>query len=256
MVNTVTKDLEYRQMLRFSRHIMLPEIEIEGQERLLNSHAVVVGLGGLGSAAAQYLAASGIGKLTLIDGDIVETTNLQRQVLHTECRVGQNKANSAKEALSAINSDLEIETLEIMADDELLKEFPSTPSVILDCSDNLATRNRLNSFCYQNHIPLVCGAAIRFEGQLSIFTMEENTPCYGCLSHLFEEPELSCSESGVFSPLVGIVGAMQACEAIKICAGIGKSKVGQLMTIDTLTMEINTFTLPKQHNCSVCGNKY
>lgn len=250
----MAKEIEYSQMLRFSRHIMLPEIELEGQERLLNAHAVVVGLGGLGCAAAQYLAASGVGRLTLVDGDVVEATNLQRQVLHTEARLGQSKAHSAKVALAAINSDLEIKALETMADEQLLADTASNATVVLDCTDNLATRNLLNHFCYQEHIPLVCGAAIRFEGQLSVFTMEDGTPCYGCLSQLFKEPELSCSESGVFSPLVGIIGAMQAGEAIKICTGAGKLKPGQLMTIDTLSMETHSFTLPKQPTCAVCGN--
>lgn len=250
----MAKEIEYSQMLRFSRHIMLPEIELEGQERLLNAHAVVVGLGGLGCAAAQYLAASGVGRLTLVDGDVVEATNLQRQVLHTEARLGQSKAHSAKVALAAINSDLEIKAIDIMADEQLLADIASSATVILDCTDNLATRNLLNYFCYQEKIPLVCGAAIRFEGQLIVFTMEDGTSCYGCLSQLFKEPELSCSESGVFSPLVGIIGAMQAGEAIKICAGVGKLKPGQLMTIDTLSMETHSFTLPKQPTCAVCGN--
>ncbi len=253
MVNVI-KEMEYSQMLRFSRHIMLPEIELEGQERLINSHIVVVGLGGLGCAAAQYLTASGIGRLTLFDGDIVENTNLQRQVLHTEARIGTNKARSAKESLESINSHTEIQAFEIMADEKLLDELASTASVVVDCTDNLEARNLINQFCVRKKIPLVCGAGIRFEGHLIVFTMEDDTPCYGCLSNLFNSPQLSCSESGVFSPIVGIIGAMQASEAIKICTGAGTVKTGQLMTLDALKMETNSFMLPKQPNCSVCGN--
>ncbi|HEX2530028.1 MAG TPA: HesA/MoeB/ThiF family protein, partial [Burkholderiaceae bacterium] len=211
------------QLLRYSRHILLDEIGIEGQERFLASHALIIGAGGLGSPAAYYLASAGIGKITLVDHDAVDLTNLQRQILHNTDRIGQPKALSGKLTLSGINPEIDIVALTERADGERLAELVRGATVVLDCSDNFATRHAVNRACVANRVPLVSGAAIQFDGQISVFDpRRDDAPCYACLfppEQPFEEAR--CATMGVFAPLVGIIGAMQAAEALKLVAGIG-----------------------------------
>lgn len=242
------------QLLRYSRHILLDEIGIEGQERFLQAHALVIGAGGLGSPAAMYLAASGIGKLTLVDDDDVDLTNLQRQVMHTTARIGQPKVASGREALLAINPDIEILALRERAGPEQLMELASSADVVLDCSDNFATRHAVNRACVAAGVPLVSGAVIRFDGQLSVFDPRgPDAPCYACL---FPEDsnyeDVACSTMGVFAPLVGVVGAMQAAEALKLVAQIGQPLTGRLMLLEGRAMEWTTIGVSRNPACPVC----
>ncbi|RUO76083.1 HesA/MoeB/ThiF family protein [Idiomarina seosinensis] len=246
------KTLNHEQMLRYNRHIVLPAIDLEGQEKLLNSHAVVVGAGGLGCAALPYLAASGVGKLTIFDHDQVELSNLQRQPLYGEQNVGQPKAVAAMERLKQLNSGLHVSCYTEKADTSSLHRLASSATLVIDCSDNLTTRNQLNQFCYQHKIPLISGAAIRFEGQVMAFSMQHNSPCYQCLSLLFGEQALSCAESGVASPLVGIIGAMQALEAIKLLSGAGTPLFNTMLMYDGLAAEWQRFNIAKHPRCPVC----
>lgn len=243
------------QLLRYSRHILLDEIGIEGQERLLAAHALVIGAGGLGSPAAMYLASSGIGKLTLVDDDEVDLTNLQRQVMHTTARVGQPKVASGREALLAINPEIEVAALRERAGPERLMELARTADVVLDCSDNFATRHAVNRACVAAGKPLVSGAVIRFDGQLSVFDpRREGAPCYACL---FPEDgayqDAACSTMGVFAPLVGVVGAMQAAEAMKLVAGIGQPLAGRLLLLEGRAMEWTAIGVSRNPACPVCS---
>lgn len=245
------------QLLRYSRHILLDEIGIDGQQRLLDAHAVIVGAGGLGSPAALYLAASGIGRITLIDDDEVDLTNLQRQILHTTAHIGVAKTVSAQRALHQINPDVGIVTITERADTVRLAELVQDASVVLDCTDNFDTRHALNRACVTDRVPLVSGAAIRFDGQISVFDPRDaESPCYACLfppEQLFEE--VSCASMGVFAPLVGIIGSMQAAEALKIVIGISPSLVGRLMLLDVRSMEWSTIQVRRDPGCSVCGKR-
>ena len=222
------------QLLRYSRHILLDALGIEGQERILATHALIVGAGGLGSPAALYLASAGIGKITLVDDDSVDFTNLQRQILHTQARVGMAKAESGKQALQAINPEIDI---------------------VLDCTDNFATRHAINRACVHHRKPLVSGAAIRFDGQISVYDMRHgDAPCYHCLFPEGDDvEEVRCAVMGVFAPLTGIVGTMQAAEALKLAAGIGESLSGRLLLLDALEMEWRTVRFKKDAGCAVCG---
>jgi len=245
--------LTTEQAMRYNRQIVLPNFDLDKQEILLNAKMLIVGVGGLGCAAAQYLVAAGVGEITLIDDDKVEKTNLQRQILHGEADVGINKCLSAKASLEQLNSDIKIQVIQKrLALDDYLKLLESF-DLVLDCTDNLASRNILNQACYQVKIPLVSGAAIRMEGQLMSIVPQENTACYACISANFGEQNLSCVESGIMSPVVGIIGAMQALEAIKIVCDYGQSSVNKLMMFDGMTATWQTFTVPKKINCSVCG---
>lgn len=246
------KTLTHEQMLRYNRHIVLPAIDIEGQERLLNSHAVVVGAGGLGCAALPYLATSGVGKLTVFDDDLVELSNLQRQPLYGEQDLGRPKALAATERLKQLNSELTLHCCAEKADYHSLLRAAPRATVLIDCSDNLNTRNQLNQFCYQQKIPLVSGAAIRFEGQIMVFPMQENSACYQCLSLLFGEQTLSCAESGIASPMVGIIGAMQALETIKVISAAGSPLFNTMLMYDGLAAEWQRFKLSKHPRCPVC----
>jgi molybdopterin/thiamine biosynthesis adenylyltransferase len=243
------------QLLRYSRHILLDEIGIEGQERFLQAHALIIGAGGLGSPAACYLASAGVGKITLVDGDTVDLTNLQRQILHITKRVGRLKAESGKEALAQLNPEVEVVALTERADAERLRELVKTATVVLDCSDNFATRHAVNRACVENRAPLVSGAAIRFDGQIAVFDTRENeTPCYACLfppEQRFEE--VQCATMGVFAPLVGIIGAMQAAEALKLVAGVGETLAGRLLLLDAKTMEWSCMKVARNPSCSVCS---
>jgi molybdopterin/thiamine biosynthesis adenylyltransferase len=244
------------QLLRYSRHILLDEIGIEGQESLLAAHALVIGAGGLGSPAAYYLASAGIGRITLVDDDTVDLTNLQRQILHTTERIGQPKAQSGRQTLMQINPEIEVIALSERVRDERLAELVQQASVVLDCSDNFATRHAVNRACVAHKVPLVSGAAIRFDGQISVFdTRHENTPCYACLfppDQQFEE--VQCSTMGVFAPLVGIIGTMQAAETLKLVAGIGESLAGRLLLLDARNMEWTSIKVTRNPECLVCAH--
>lgn len=243
------------QLLRYSRHILLDEIGIEGQEKLLAAHALVIGAGGLGSPAAYYLASAGIGKITLVDNDTVDLTNLQRQILHTTERVGQSKAQSGKQTLERINPDIEIVALTERAESDRLAELVAQANVVLDCSDNFATRHAVNRACVEHKVPLVSGAAIRFDGQISVFdSRRQDTPCYACLFPPDQEfEEVLCSTMGVFAPLVGIIGSMQAAEALKVIADIGDSLAGRLLLLDARHMEWTSIRVARNATCPVCG---
>jgi molybdopterin-synthase adenylyltransferase len=243
------------QLLRYSRHILLDEIGIEGQQRLLAAHALVIGAGGLGSPAAFYLASAGIGKITLVDNDTVDLTNLQRQILHGSDRIGQPKAESGKRTLAQLNPEVEVVALAERASGARLAELVAAASVVLDCSDNFATRHAVNRACVEHKVPLVSGAAIRFDGQISVFDPRHaESPCYACLfpeDQQFEE--VACSTMGVFAPLVGIIGAMQAAEALKLVAGIGDSLAGRLLLLDARSMEWSSIRIGRSSDCAVCG---
>jgi molybdopterin-synthase adenylyltransferase len=243
------------QLLRYSRHILLDEIGIEGQEALLASHALVIGAGGLGSPAAYYLASAGVGKITLVDNDIVDLTNLQRQILHTTERIGQPKAESGRRTLLQINPEVSVVALPERVEGERLHALVRDASVVLDCSDNFATRHAVNSACVAHRVPLVSGAAIRFDGQISVFDVRRaDAPCYACLFPPDQEfEEVLCSTMGVFAPLVGVIGTMQAAEALKIVAGIGESLAGRLLLLDARSMEWTSIKIGRNAACTVCG---
>lgn len=244
------------QLLRYSRHILLDEIGIEGQDKLLAAHALIIGAGGLGSPAAYYLASAGVGKITLVDNDTVDLTNLQRQILHTSERVGQPKAQSGKQTLAQINPEIDVVALTERVAGERLSALVQSAGVVLDCSDNFATRHAVNRACVEHKVPLVSGAAIRFDGQISVFDPRHgNAPCYACLfppDQQFEE--VQCATMGVFAPLVGIIGAMQAAEALKLVAGIGESLAGRLLLLDARTMEWTAIKVGRNTGCAVCGH--
>ncbi|TDR32362.1 HesA/MoeB/ThiF family protein [Hydromonas duriensis] len=242
------------QLLRYARHIQLADIDILGQERILASHVLIVGAGGLGSPAALYLAASGVGHLTLIDDDVVELSNLQRQIIHTTDSLGLTKVASAQAQLQSINPDVGVNARAQRADADTLNPLLPHISVVLDCSDNFETRQMINRLCVQHRVPLVSGAAIRFEGQISVFdSRDDDSPCYACLfppeSNFNNEP---CATLGVFAPLVGIIGAMQAAEALKIIVQMKQPLVGQLLTLDARLMEWQRLSLQRNPYCPVC----
>ena len=243
------------QLLRYSRHILLNELGVDGQQRIMQGRALVIGVGGLGSPATLYLATAGIGHLTLVDHDVVDLTNLQRQIAHTEARVGQPKVESAKHTLLAINSQLKIEALNERADAQRLDALVADADVVLDCSDNFATRQSLNAACVKHGVPLVSGAAIRFDGQLAVYDPRHtDSPCYACVfppETVFEET--LCATMGVFAPLVGIIGSMQAAEALKLLSGAGEPAVGRLLMLDGRNMTWTDIRLPRNPLCPVCG---
>ena len=243
------------QLLRYSRHILLPQIAYEGQEVLTQSHALIVGAGGLGSPAALYMAAGGVGTLTVCDFDVVDLTNLQRQIIHTTQSVGINKAVSAKQTLQGINPDVVVNTVEEKSTEAAMAKLIKEADVVLDCSDNFATRYALNRLCFEHQKPLVSGAAIGFEGQVTVYDFRHpNSPCYHCLfPDDGSEAEMRCSENGVFSPLVGMIGTTQAAEAMKLLMNIGNSLQGRLMLLDALNMEWRTIKLFKDPACKVCA---
>ncbi len=243
------------QLLRYSRHILTDEIGIEGQQKLLASHALVIGAGGLGSPVALYLASAGVGKITLADNDTVDLTNLQRQILHSTDNVGIPKVESGKQTLARINPDIDVVALQERLAGERLLELVAAADVVLDCSDNFATRHAVNQACVQKRKPLVSGAAIRFDGQISVFdARSERSPCYACLFPPEQEfEEVQCSTMGVFAPLVGIIGAMQAAEALKLLAGVGESLAGRLLLLEARGMEWTSIGIARNAACSVCG---
>ena len=244
------------QLLRYSRHILLNDLGIEGQSRILNSHAVIVGAGGLGSPAAFYLASAGIGKLTLVDDDTVDFTNLQRQILHTQARVGMTKVESGKQALEAINPEINVVPLKTRLAGEALEQLIASADVVLDCSDNFATRHAINRACVLHKKPLVSGAAIRFDGQISVYDLSNpESPCYHCLFPEGEDiEEVRYAVMGVFAPLTGIIGTMQAAEALKVVSGIGETLTGRLLLLDSLSMEWRSIRFKRDSACAVCGS--
>jgi adenylyltransferase/sulfurtransferase len=242
------------QLLRYSRHILLNEIGVEGQERLRAAHMLVIGAGGLGSPAAYYLASAGVGTLTLVDGDAVDLTNLQRQILHTTGRIGMPKAESARIALEAINPEVRVETVAQRVDELALDRLVADATVVLDCSDNFATRHALNRTCVRHRRPLVSGAAIRFDGQVASFDVRAaESPCYACLFPPGDGEDELCSTMGVFAPVTGIVGTVQAAEALKLAAGAGTSLVGRLLMLDALSMQWHSVRVPRDPDCPVCA---
>ncbi len=243
------------QLLRYSRHILLPEIGIEGQQKLLDTKALIIGAGGLGSPVALFLAASGIGTITLCDDDTVDLTNLQRQIAHRTSSVGTAKVASARATLSDVNPEVKVIALQERADEARLTQLVSEADVVMDCSDNFPTRYALNRACFKLQKPLVSGAATRFDGQVSVFDFRrEDTPCYQCLyPEQLESEETRCAVMGVFAPLVGIIGSLQAAEALKVMTGINSTLCGRLLTINALNMELRTLRLARDPSCSVCS---
>lgn len=245
------------QLLRYSRHILLDEVGIEGQQAMLDAHVLIIGAGGLGSPAALYLAASGVGRITLVDHDRVDLTNLQRQIAHTTARVGQPKVDSAAQALHAINPEVQVRCVAARADAALLDELVSQATVVLDCCDNYRTRHNVNAACVQHQVPLVAGAIIRFDGQITVFDpRSETSPCYACLFSPEESfEEVQCSTMGVFAPLVGIIGCIQAAEALKLIGHIGDSLAGKLLMLDGKSMEWSRMRTSRNPECPICCNK-
>ena len=243
------------QLLRYSRHILLDEVGIEAQQRFLDAHALIVGAGGLGSPVAMYLAAAGVGRLTLVDEDTVDLTNLQRQIAHTTQAVGEPKVESARTTLTRLNPQTEIRTVSQRADAALLDTLVAEATVVLDCTDNFVTRHAINRACVAHRVPLVSGSALRFDGQISTFDARHpESPCYACIfppDDAFEE--VACSTMGVLAPVVGIIGSMQAAEALKVIGEFGQPLVGRLLMLDALTMRWDSFEAHRQAECPVCG---
>ncbi|MCD8512193.1 MAG: molybdopterin-synthase adenylyltransferase MoeB [Nitrincola sp.] len=246
--------LDDQQLLRYSRHIMLPDIDIEGQQRLLHSRVLILGLGGLGSPASLYLASAGVGELWLVDDDRVDLSNLQRQIAHTQGRVGQSKVASAAAAIEQINSEVRLRLIDQRVTGNELRDLVKAVDLVLDCSDNFSTRFALNKACFESGVPLVSGAAIRFDGQVSVFDpRQKDSPCYQCLYPEGDDAALTCAESGVLAPLVGVIGSIQAMEAIKLLTGAGKSLAGRLLLLDGRRMEWREMRLSKDPECLVCA---
>jgi molybdopterin/thiamine biosynthesis adenylyltransferase len=242
------------QLLRYSRQIMLPQVDIAGQEKLLASRTFIIGAGGLGSPAAMYLAAAGIGHLAIADHDVVDLSNLQRQLLHRSCDIGREKAASARDTLLSINPDVRVTALPLSLQGEALEEQVRLADIVLDCSDNFATRFSVNAACVRQRTPLVSGAAIRMQGQLAVFdSRKQNSPCYSCLYREGEQEDQTCAENGVLSPLVGIIGSLQALEAIKVILALGNSLAGRLVIFDGLQHDWRNLTLSRDPACPVCS---
>jgi molybdopterin/thiamine biosynthesis adenylyltransferase len=243
------------QLLRYSRHILLDEWGVEGQERVSQSHALIVGAGGLGSPTALYLASAGVGHITLIDHDVVDVSNLQRQIAHTQDRVGQLKVESLKKAMTQINPEVQVECIAQRADSVLLNQHVAMADVVLDCTDNFETRHAINLACVQHNKPLVSGSALRMDGQVAVYDIRQNhAPCYACVfppTQQFEETR--CATMGVLAPLVGIIGSLQATEALKILSGMRASAVGQLILFNAKFMEWQTLQTHRHAHCPVCS---
>ena len=250
-------NLDDAALLRYSRHILLPEIGIEGQACLQRARALIIGAGGLGSPAALYLALSGVGTLAIADGDTVDLTNLQRQILHTQDAVGRRKVDSAQTTLLRYNPGVVVQPVPIQLAGEDLERQVEQSDIVLDCCDNFATRHAINQACVRYRKPLVSGSAIRFDGQITVFDVREaRSPCYHCLFPEGEDVEsLRCAVMGVFAPLTGIIGAMQAAEALKCLTGAGTPLIGRLQLLDGLTMQWRSIGIPRDPHCSVCSRE-
>ena len=244
------------QLLRYSRHLLLNEVGVEGQEKILQSHVLVIGAGGLGSPVVLYLATAGVGRITLVDNDVVDVTNLQRQIAHNMADVGDFKANSAMKKIADINADVQVIPVLQRADTVLLDRLVEQANVVIDCCDNFATRHAINAACVQHHKPLVSGAAIRFDGQITVFdSRSDASPCYACIFPPDASlEETRCATMGVFAPLVGIIGSMQAAEALKLICGVGSSLTGRLQMLDGRDMTWNEVRFKRDATCSVCGH--
>lgn len=249
--------LSDQELLRYSRQILLAQVDIDGQLKLKGSRALIVGLGGLGSPVALYLAAAGVGELHLADFDTVDLTNLQRQVMHDTLSIGMTKVDSARARLQAINPEIALVAHRTALDEDSLAEAVRAVDLVLDCSDNFGTREAVNRACVAAGKPLVSGAAIRLEGQLSVFDPRQpHSPCYHCLYGHGSEAELTCSEAGVIGPLVGLVGSLQALEALKVLAGFGEPLIGRLLLIDALGSRFRELRVKRDPGCAVCGDRH
>ena len=246
-----------QQLLRYARHVMLDEIGIEGQQRLLDAHALVIGAGGLGSPVMLYLGTAGVGRITVMDHDSVDLTNLQRQIAHNQSRLGLPKAESACASVAAINPDVQLRAVVARADETLLNVWVPQASVVIDCTDNFCTRHLINAACVRHGVPLVSGAAIGWDAQIAVYdTRDAANPCYACLfPPEATTEEVACATMGVFAPLVGIVGSTQAAEALKLLAQTGKSLAGQLLMLDARNMQWDRISLGRQAGCSVCAQR-
>ena len=242
------------QLLRYSRQILLPKIDIDGQQKLIDSHVLIIGVGGLGSPVAMYLAAAGVGELTLVDDDKVDLSNLQRQIVHSTDRIGSSKVESAKQTLKQLNPDCNVTTIDSRLSETALLNLVKDVTVIVDCCDNFDTRFMLNRVGFNSKTPLVSGAAIRWEGQLSTYTYQKDTPCYRCLYEEDSFNDQTCSQNGVAAPLVGIIGAMQAMETIKVICDSGETITGKLMLFDALEMSWRNIKFKPRSQCPVCAN--
>ena len=244
------------QLLRYSRHILLPEIGIEGQQRLIDARALVIGAGGLGSPIALYLASAGVGRITICDGDAVDLTNLQRQIVHRTESIGEPKVESARRTLHSINPESEIVAIAERVGEERIHALAAEADVVLDGSDNFATRHAVNRACVKHGKPLVSGAAVRFDGQVAVFDMRRaDAPCYACLfPETGENEDVRCAVMGVFAPITGIIGTIQAAEALKLLIGTGEALTGRLLLVDALTMQLRTIKLAKDPACLVCAS--
>lgn len=243
------------QLLRYNRHILLPQVGIAGQERLLNSKVLIVGLGGLGAPAAMYLASAGVGHLWLCDFDVVELSNLQRQIIHTTASLGKTKVDSAKETLERLNPLINIVPLHQSYDEDSLSDIITDVEVVLDCTDNLSTRLAINRACVHTRTPLISGAAIRMEGQIAVFCHNlPSSPCYQCI-YPREIPPETCVQTGILAPVVGMIGSLQALEALKLLLKIGETLAGRLLLIDALNMECYDVKLAKNPHCPICANR-
>ncbi len=247
--------MDDQQLLRYSRHILLPSIGIEGQKRLLESRVVIVGVGGLGAPISMYLAASGVGRITLCDGDAVDLANLQRQIVHQTSSIGKPKVESAQDTLRRINPEIKVEAIAERVDESRLLEIAREADLVIDASDNFTTRHAVNRACVKLHKPLVSGAAIGFDGQVTVFDFREPTsPCYQCLySEAGEIEETRCAVMGVFAPTVGIIGSIQAAEALKLLLGIGERLVGKLLLLDAMSHRWRCVSFSKDPQCKICG---
>ncbi|GMQ83842.1 MAG: molybdopterin-synthase adenylyltransferase MoeB [Gammaproteobacteria bacterium] len=247
--------MDDKQLLRYSRQIMLPQIDVKGQQKLLESHVLIIGAGGLGSPVAMYLASAGIGRITIADNDEVDLSNLQRQILHRNKDLGRPKVDSARDTLAELNPDIQITPLNTFIDRAVLAKLVTQADLVVDASDNFATRFAINAACVETGTALVSGAAIRMEGQLSVFLPQRaDSPCYRCLYSEGNEPDQTCSENGVLAPVVGAIGSLQALEAIKVLLDIGESLCGRLLVFDGLYHEWRSIKLNKDPNCPVCGH--
>jgi molybdopterin-synthase adenylyltransferase len=243
------------QLLRYSRHILLDEVGIEGQQKLLASQVLIIGAGGLGCPVALYLGSAGVGRITIVDDDRVDATNLQRQIAHTTARIGRLKVDSVREAVAAINPDVTVVPIAQRADEALLDALVQQVDAVLDCSDNFATRHAINRACVKHRKPLVSGAAMRFDGQIAVYDARRAaSPCYACVFPETEQaPEANCATMGVFAPLVGVVGTVQAAEALKLLCGVGEPLTGRLLMLDGKFMQWSDMALMRNSACSVCG---
>ena len=241
------------QLLRYSRQIMMPEFDIAGQEKLLGANVLIIGAGGLGCPVALYLAAAGVGSLTLCDHDQVDLSNLQRQIAHTTRDLGKDKVISLTESIHALNPDTHVNAITHKLEGDELSAHVEKATVVVECTDNFPSRFLLNTYCVQHQKPLVSGAATGFNGQVAVFNATPETPCYNCLYSDVDEQQLSCSETGILSPITGVIGSLQATETIKVIAGIGKPLAGKLMVFDGMTMDVRTMGLAKDPECRTCG---